>query len=148
MNTLLDGTAAYLWFPESAQYKDGELRLILAEGKVSNELVQLEVAPGTVLQDLRPIAVPQAARRVLIHFKDVGLLHVIDEVAYREPPEESRESGVVALHRNSSLQRWVSESMLLNEVTPCELFHYSVATAEDVYHVITRTHPTVSEIEA
>lgn len=148
MNTLLDGTAAYLWFPESAQYKDGELRLILVEGKVSKEMVQLEVVAGSVLQDLHPIAVPQGARRVLVHFEDVRLLHVLDEVAYRELPEEIRESGVVARHRNSSLQRWVTESTLLNEVIPGELFHYSVGTAEDFYHVITRTHPSVSAIEA
>ena len=148
MKTLLDGTAAWLWFPESAEYKDRELRLILAEGAVSKETVQVEILPGTTMEGLNPLTVPAGARRFLIHFNDVKLLHVLDEVAHKVQPGEDRETGVVARHHNSTLLRWLAESTKLIEIIPGELLHYSVETAEDFYHVVTRVHPTVSEIEA
>lgn len=147
MDTPLDVTAAWLWFPESAEYKDGELRLFLVEGAVSTERVQVEVLPGTILKDLSPLSVPSNARKVLVHFSDVKLLYVLGEAAYRKLPEEHREKGVVARHRNSALLRSIAGSTLLSELTPGELLHYSVATAEDYYHVITRVHPEVGAIE-
>ena len=147
MNTLLDDTAAWLWFPESAEYKDKELRLVLVEGAVSKETVQVEILPGTTMEGLNPLTVPAGTRRILVRFDDVKLLHVFDEVAHKAHPGESRENGVVARHHNSALLRWLTEYTKLVEQTPGELLHYSVETAEDFYHVVTRTHPTVSEIE-
>jgi hypothetical protein len=148
MDTLLDVTPAWRWFPESAEYKDGELRLVLVEGVVSPKTVQLEVTRGSVLKDLHPLEIPFDARTVLVHFTDVKVLHVLGEAAYRELPGELREKGVVAKHENSALLKFVAEFTLVNETTPGKLFHYSVATADDYYHVITRAHPQVSEIEA
>ena len=148
MNTLLDGTSAWLWFPESAEYKDRELRLILAEGAVSSEKVEVEILPGTTMKGLNPIAVAANTRRILVHFEDVKLLHVLDEVAHKVQAGESRENGVVARHNNSALLQWLGESTKLIQIIPGELFHYSVETAEDFYHVVTRVHPTVREIEA
>ena len=147
MNTPLDGTSAWLWFPESAEYKDKELRLVLSEGAVSTETVQVDIVPGTTMEGLNPITIPAGARKLLVHFEDVKLLHVLDEVAHKVQPGESREAGVVARHHNSALLRWLAESTKLTEIVPGELFHYSVETAEDFYHVVTRVHPTVVEIE-
>ena len=148
MNTLLDGTSAWLWFPQSAEYKDRELRLVLAEGAVSTETVQIEILPGATIKGLNPITVASGARRILVHFKDVKLLYVVDEVAHIVHSGEIRENGVVARHINSALLRWVTESTKLVQIIPGELFHYSVETAEDFYHVVTRVQPTVREIEA
>lgn len=148
MNTPLDCTSAWLWFPESAEYKDRELRLILVEGAVTNELVEVEILPGTTMKGLNPIAIPADARRILVHFEDVKFLLVLDEVAHKIQPGETRENGVVARHHSSELLRWLAKSTKLFDVIPGVLFHYSVETAEDFYHVVTRAHPTVSEIEA
>jgi hypothetical protein len=148
MNTPFDGTSAWLWFPESAEYKDKELRLVLSEGAVSTETVQVEIVSGTTMEGLNPITIPAGARKILVHFEDVRLLHVLDEVAHKVQPCERRETGVVARHHNSALLRWLAESTKLIDIVPGELFHYSVETAEDFYHVVTRVHPTVGEIEA
>ena len=148
MNTLLDGTSAWLWFPQSAEYKDRELRLVLAEGAVSTETVQIEILPGATIKGLNSITVASGARRILVHFKDVKLLYVVDEVAHIVHSGEIRENGVVARHNNSALLQWLGESTKLIQIISGELFHYSVETAEDFYHVVTRVYPTVREIEA
>ena len=148
MNTLLDGTFAWLWFPESAEYKDRELRLVLAEGTVSAETIEVEILAGMTTKGLNTITVTAGARRILVHFEDVRLLHVLDEVAHKGQAGESRENGVVAKHHNSALLRWLEESTKLIQMIPGDLHHYSVETAEDFYHVITCAHPTVSKIEA
>lgn len=147
MNTPLDGTSTWLWFPESAEYKDRELRLVLSEGAVSTEMVQIEIVPGTTMEGLNPITIPVGAKKFLVHFEDVKLLHVLDEVAHKAQLGESRDTGVVARHHSSALLRWLAESTKLIEIVPGELFHYSVETAEDFYHVVTRVHPTVVQIE-
>ena len=148
MDTPLDATATWLWFPESAEYRDGELRLVLAEGAVSPRTVDLEVLPGAVLKGLRPLEVPSTARKFVVLFTDVILLHVLGEFAYRELPGEMREQGVVARHHNSALLKSISEFTRIGETTPGELLHFSVATADDYYHVLTRAHPEVSQVEA
>jgi hypothetical protein len=148
MNTLLDGTVAWLWFPEHAEYKDRELRLVLAECAVSERTVQVEILPGTKMEGLNPLEVRPEARRILIKFEDVKLLHVLDEVAHKVQSGETRERGVVARHHNSALLQWLLDYTRLVEQIPGELLHYSVETAEDIYHVVTRVHPAVTEIEA
>lgn len=42
----------------------------------------------------------------------------------------------------------IRQGTKLIDIVPGELFHYSVETSEDFYHVVTRIHPTVGEIEA
>jgi hypothetical protein len=148
MNTPLDGTSAWLWFPECAEYKDKELRLVLSEGAVSPKTVQVEYVPGTTMDGLNPIEISAGARRILVHFEDVKLLHILDEVSHKVQSGERREAGVLAKHHNSALLQWVAESTKLIEMAPGQLFHYSVETAEDFYHLVTRVHPTVVEIEA
>ena len=147
MITPLDRTSACLWFPESAEYKDRELRLVLTEGAISKDTVQVEILPGTTMEGLNPIELPAGARRILVHFGDVKLLHVLDEVAYKVQPGERRDAGVIARHHNSALLRWLADCTKLIDIVPGELFHYSVETAEDFYHVVSRLHPKVVEIE-
>jgi hypothetical protein len=148
MHTILDGTSSWYWFPESAEYHDHELRLVLVEGATSAQEVDVEILPGTTLSGLRPITISSDARRVLVYFKDVRLLHVLDEGAHKPQENETRDNGVVARHYNSALLRWVGETTQLTDMLPGELSHYSVETAEDFYHVLTRLEPQVTQIEA
>jgi hypothetical protein len=147
MKTVLDTTTSWLWFPAIAEYKNRELRLVLEEGAIQNQLQSVEVAPGAILENLRAIEVSQTSRRVEVHFTDVRLIQIYDEVAHKAHPAETRDSGIVAMHHDSELVRWLCESTKLMHTIPGELFHYSVETAEDFYHVITREHPAVCEID-
>ena len=147
MKTVLDTTTSWLWFPSIAEYKNGELRLVLEEGQIQNKLQSVEVAPGAVIENLSAIEIPLTSRRVEVHFTDVRLIQIYDEVAHKAHPAETRDSGIVAMHHNSELVRWLCESTKLMHIIPGELFHYSVETAEDFYHVITREHPAVHEID-
>lgn len=148
MKTVLDTTTSWLWFPAIAEYKDGEFRLVLEEGAIQDQQQSVEVAPGAVFENLCAIEVPPTSRKVEVHFADVQLIQIYDEVAHKAHPAETRDRGIVAIHHNSELVRWLSESTKLTHIVPGELFHYSVETAEDFYHVITREHPVVREIDA
>ena len=148
MKTILDTTTSWLWFPAFAEYKNGELRLVLEEGAIQDQLQTVEVAPGATLENLRAIEVPPTSRKVEVHFADVQLIQIYDEVAHKAHPAETRDKGIVAIHHNSELVRRLCESTKLMHIVPGELFHYSVETAENFYHVITREHPAVHEIDA
>jgi hypothetical protein len=149
MNTPLDTTPTWLWFPESAEYKDKELRLLLVEGSISKSRVDVDLLPGVRLEALNPLTLQDNARKFLIHFEDVKALHVLDEVAHKGQIGESREPGVIGQHHQSALLAWLAASTKLADITPGELLHYSVETAEEFYHVVTRVPPVVTQqIEA
>jgi hypothetical protein len=147
MKTILDTSDSWRWFPLTAEYKDRELKLILEEGAIQGQTISVEITSGIVLENLKPIEVISNSRKILIHFTDVKFIQIFDEVAHLANLTESRDLGIVAQHHNSELIRWIGKSTKLSEITPGELFHYSVETAEDFYHVITREHPTVREFD-
>lgn len=147
MKTILDTSDSWRWFPLTAEYKDRELKLILEEGAIQGQTISVEITSDIVLENLKPIEVISNSRKILIHFTDVKFIQIFDEVAHLAHLTESRDVGIVAQHHSSELIRWIGKSTKLSEITLGELFHYSVETAEDFYHVITREHPTVREFD-
>lgn len=146
MHSLLDSCTYYYWVAEEAILKDGILRILLRESVVVDKAENIEITPSHSISAHR-IEQMTDGRQVLIEFYDVVCLHVFDENARVENYNgEVREKEIIALHNNSTLLAWLKLSTILNIVTPGELFHYSVLTANEYYHVITRNAPSVREI--
>ncbi|NJR67136.1 MAG: hypothetical protein HC772_20390 [Leptolyngbyaceae cyanobacterium CRU_2_3] len=82
-----------------------------------------------------------------MQFDDVICLHVFDEYSRLDNDvEEEREPHVVALHKKSVLIAWLKESTYLFHLSTKDApLHYSVLTANEYYHVITRIEPSISE---
>lgn len=115
---------------------------MLEEAEINNQSLSVEIVPGAALKDLNAIEVTTESRRVLV----LKFIQILDEVAHSIHPAESRDKGILAKHHHSELIRWLEASTKLFQIIPGELFHYSVETAEDFYHVITREHPSVQEV--
>jgi hypothetical protein len=145
MRTILDSVESWRWVPLSAKLEPSGLTIELAEAVILDRIESIEVAPGITIDDTRPVEVQPGSKRVVVHFDHVVYLQVYDEGSQKDQTGEEKDGGVLALHQNSGLLKWLGESTLLLDLTPGDLFHYSLLTGEDVFHVVTRTTPKVWE---
>jgi len=122
MKPILDESLFHHWIPEEAKLVGGRFDLVLSE--------------STTIGD----------RRFLVTCEGVSLLHVLDECAWDLCPPETREKAIVALHSESHLFEWARKQSKITERSLVPLSHYSVLTAENIYHFITSSIPRVIQL--
>ena len=143
MKSVLDSKIHYYWFSEQAVLRDGQVWLTLVEFEAAKKSENVEIL-GHTFENLHRFEPAIDGRRVIVHFADVLCFHVFDEFVRLENHHgEEREPDVLALHKHSTLIAWLKENTVLYGTTSGELLHYSVLTANEYYHVITREEPSV-----
>lgn len=123
--------------------KNRQLWLVLVECGPVAKPETLEIL-GHRFENLYRVEPVSGGKRVIVHFTGVVCFHVFDENARLENAGgEEREPDVLALHKHSTLLAWLKESTVLHLTEPGGWLHYSVLTANEHYHVITETPPSV-----
>ncbi|WP_343862685.1 hypothetical protein [Aliiglaciecola litoralis] len=124
MKTELDIHDYQCWYLDNLQYQDGLLTLTLEESS-------------------RVVEGQNEHKRYLLVFSDTIQFQIYDECDHQQNFYNQREGGVVGLHGDSSLLKYLKSETLIFDTTPGELMHYSVMTGNEFIHVITRRVPQV-----
>ena len=123
--------------------KNRQLWLVLVECGPAAKPETLELL-GHRFEPVHRLEPLNGGKRVIVHFTGVICFHVFDENSRLEDAGgEEREPDVLALHKNSTLIAWLKESTVLHLLEPGAWLHYSLLTANEYYHVITETQPSV-----
>jgi hypothetical protein len=123
MKTELDIADYQSWHLENLQYQSGLLTLTV--GMSVNKSGQ------------------NIPKRFLVIFTDARFFEIYDELEHLKNHHESREQGIIGLHSESLLLKYINESTLVISSNPGEFSHYSVMTSNEFVHVITREIPKI-----
>jgi succinate dehydrogenase flavin-adding protein (antitoxin of CptAB toxin-antitoxin module) len=150
MKTLLDKVDYIFWFPESATLKDGVFRLVLLQAALPEMLEEQPSKLKRLFKKGRKAGARELCeKRVVVEFDNVLFMQAFNEFARNLDDDDSREPHILARHSDSALVRWLKEYTVLfvTDANEEDVRHYSVLTADDIYHVVTDKEPTVYEEE-
>lgn len=126
MKTALDDRPYYRWHLSHLSYSDGVLSLDIRSAANAN---------SSAFKD----------DRYLLVFADVVFYQVFDECMQKKD-EASRDGGTLGLHQNSSLFAYLRDHTALLHSVGSDVRHYSLLTALECVHVITRSEPRLTFI--
>ena len=126
MNSELDEYDYQKWYLENFSYRGDVLVLDMARLQIKGD------------QNISP--------RYLVVFDDVKHFQIYDEAMHTEQEMNSRTGGVIGVHENSALMQYLGDQTRVLEITPGKCMHYSVLTADEFIHVVTRREPKVIKI--
>jgi hypothetical protein len=147
MKTDLDEIGYQYLFLDYVGYRSQQLLVMLDQATVGEN--GEDVTWGdTTFEDCRPITVKEGGPKYSVRFKEVHFYAVYEEFANSWKNDEIETEGVITKFRNSSLLQYVKEKTILFDVTPVEMEHYCVQTADDFIHVLSVGKPSVVRDDA
>ncbi len=126
MNSELDTYDYQKWYLENFSYREDVLVLDIDRLQIEGD------------QNIAP--------RYLVTFDDVRHFQVYDEVMHTEKEMATRDGGVIGIHKNSALLKYLETKTKVLELTPGDCIHYSVMTGNEFIHVVTRSEPKITKI--
>jgi hypothetical protein len=143
MNTELDEIGYTYLFLNAVVFKDGELLVKLDQASVGVEKEDVEVGEGQAIEGCHPVTVEDESLGYTVRFDDVVLYLAYDECASDWKDDKIESSGVITKFSDSSLIQYAKNKTLVFDITPGEIEHYCVQTADDFIHVLSRGKPIV-----
>ena len=127
MKTALDDRPYYRWHLSHLNYSDGVLSLDVRSDSQSN---------ASAFKD----------DRYLVVFSDVVFHQVFDECMQKKD-EGGRAGGTLGLHQSSSLLTYLRDHTAILHCVGNDVHHYSLLTALECVHIITRGEPKLTQID-
>ena len=122
---------------------DGEIRLIVKEIKPLDELRDLEIAEGVVIEKLRPVEFTEDCSSYEIRFDTYVALNVANESYCIADPSEPTRGKLLKTYDRSQFLDYVRESTSARDDYPGPMTHYRVVTEDHIIDVVSCDPPEI-----